>query len=90
MALGRVGATLTLDDLPAPLKTQPPTPRPYSMPEPGNLHALERRAIDEAIASSKGNVAAAARKLGVSRSTIYRRLNEDHPAPCNPPANSRH
>lgn len=90
MALGQVGATLTLDDLPAPLKTQSPAPQSSSMPMPANLHALERRAIDEAIADSQGNVAAAARKLGVSRSTIYRRLNKDRPAACSRAASTRH
>ncbi len=90
MALGRVGATLTLDDLPAPLKTQPAAVQTSSMSTPANLHVLERRAIDEAIAGSKGNVAAAARKLGISRSTIYRRLNEDRQASRAPPANGRH
>jgi len=40
---------------------------------------IEQQAIDVALSSCDGNVAAAARKLGVSRSTIYRRLGEQTP-----------
>jgi len=40
---------------------------------------IEQQAIDVALSSCDGNVAAAARKLGVSRSTIYRRLGEKIP-----------
>lgn len=74
MALGDVGATLTSDDLPPD-----PQDRKMHLPAPpteltGSLDAIEQQAIDEAITACHGNVAAAARKLGVSRSTIYRRL----------------
>ena len=74
MALGDVGATLTRDDL-------PPDPQDQKMHLPaapteltGSLDAIEQQAIDTAISACHGNLAAAARKLGVSRSTIYRRL----------------
>ncbi len=40
----------------------------------GKLDALNRAAMREALAASNGNVALAARKLGVSRSTLYRNL----------------
>lgn len=39
-----------------------------------NLRVLSRSAIDRAIASSEGNVSAAARRLGISRNTLYRKL----------------
>ena len=40
---------------------------------PAKLHELERLAIDRALAAAGGNVSAAARQLGISRNTIYRR-----------------
>ena len=75
MALGNVGAVLTQRDLPAELQTQTVTQALPHGGVPGSLESIELNAIDEAIASCNGNVAAAARKLGVSRSTIYRKLN---------------
>ncbi len=83
LALGEKGATLTHDDLPADLKNPlAPTsaPESASMSLSGSLQAIEQQAINVAIADCDGNVAAAARKLGVSRSTIYRRLSEQSPA----------
>lgn len=79
LALGEKGSTLTHNDLPVDLKSphvpaSPPGAGPTKLS--GSLQAIEQQAIDVAIASCDGNVAAAARKLGVSRSTIYRRLSE--------------
>lgn len=79
MALGDVGTTLTLDDLPVELRSPNAVSAPTTASLGGSLHAIEQQAIDVAISSCEGNVAAAARKLGVSRSTIYRRLNEQTP-----------
>jgi transcriptional regulator of acetoin/glycerol metabolism len=42
--------------------------------EIGNLEDLEWRAIRQALDQQNGNVSAAARALGISRNTIYRRL----------------
>lgn len=42
---------------------------------PINLDDLESRAIQDALETCRGNVSAAARMLGISRNTIYRRLN---------------
>ena len=40
------------------------------------LRALEFQAIEQALAAFGGNVSAAARQLGISRNTIYRRRGE--------------
>ncbi len=78
MALGTVGATLTVDDLPdgwqraaSGASAAPPAAGPIA----GNLHDLEAQAIEQVLAACRGNMAAAARKLGISRSTLYRRLD---------------
>lgn len=42
---------------------------------PINLEDLESQAIQDALETCRGNVSAAARMLGISRNTIYRRLN---------------
>jgi transcriptional regulator of acetoin/glycerol metabolism len=41
-----------------------------------NLHRLEDRAISQALAETKGNVTQAAKRLGISRRTLHRRLKE--------------
>lgn len=80
MALGLPGSTLTVVDLPIELQRQQTmAPSPRADAQADDLHAIELRAIDEAVATCGGNVAAAARKLGISRSTIYRRKG-DSPA----------
>lgn len=43
----------------------------------GSLLSIEQQAIDVALSSRDGNVTVAARQLGVSRSTIYRRLGQN-------------
>jgi transcriptional antiterminator len=40
------------------------------------LHATERRLIAQALAATKGNITAAAKKLGISRRTLHRKINE--------------
>jgi transcriptional regulator of acetoin/glycerol metabolism len=39
-----------------------------------NLHALSLKAIEHALENARGNVSAAARQLGISRQTLYRKL----------------
>jgi transcriptional regulator of acetoin/glycerol metabolism len=50
---------------------------PPPSPKPRSLRELEREAIREAIAAANGNMSAAAKILGVSRATLYRRLNDE-------------
>ena len=43
---------------------------------PLDLHETEKRLVMQALASTKGNITAAARKLGISRRTLHRKINE--------------
>jgi DNA-binding NtrC family response regulator len=43
---------------------------------PLDLHETEKRLIMQALATTKGNVTAAAKKLGISRRTLHRKINE--------------
>jgi transcriptional regulator of acetoin/glycerol metabolism len=54
---------------------------PPTMPVPpvrisSNLEDLAKTAMQQALESSKGNVSHAARILGVSRQTLYRKLSQ--------------
>ena len=53
--------------LTAPVDRGPP-------PEPATMRDVELEAIERTLAQCNGNLSAAARRLGVSRNTIYRRL----------------
>ncbi|WP_163998071.1 sigma-54-dependent Fis family transcriptional regulator [Pyxidicoccus caerfyrddinensis] len=54
---------------PRPVESAPP---PADVAAPRALRELEAHAIQEALARSGGNVAQAARRLGIARSTLYR------------------
>jgi two-component system, NtrC family, response regulator AtoC len=43
---------------------------------PLDLHQTERRLIAQALATTNGNITAAAKKLGISRRTLHRKINE--------------
>lgn len=49
-----------------------PTPEPEDLPL--SLDAYERSAVERALRECEGDVAAAARRLGIGRSTLYRKL----------------
>ena len=51
-----------------------PAPRQAAATAPQSLDQLSRQAIEQALADSRGNVSAAARRLGISRQTLYRKL----------------
>jgi transcriptional regulator of acetoin/glycerol metabolism len=63
-----------------PLPT-PPSLKPADIAVPAeegshNLRELERQTIRAAIQAASGNLSAAARQLGIGRSTLYRKLRE--------------
>ena len=51
-----------------------PVPQVPAAPSPGMLKEAERRTIAEALRLEQGNRSRAARRLGISRTTLYRRL----------------
>jgi sigma-54 dependent transcriptional regulator, acetoin dehydrogenase operon transcriptional activator AcoR len=68
VVLRRPGGQLTVDDLPVEVRTDTTPPGLSRMAE------LERDAILNALRDADGNKQAAAERLGVSRSTLYRKL----------------
>ncbi|MBY0453972.1 MAG: sigma-54-dependent Fis family transcriptional regulator [Burkholderiaceae bacterium] len=53
-----------------------PTPSAALPAMPASLHQISQKAIEQALANHRGNVSAAARQLGISRQTFYRRLQQ--------------
>jgi DNA-binding NtrC family response regulator len=60
------------------LPLAPPIAKPAEAPD-GRLDSLERQAIEQMIASVNGSITEAARRLGISRATLYRRLKQYQP-----------
>lgn len=52
----------------------PPGGAGASAVSPLNLQQLSRTAIDQAVQAAGGNMSQAARTLGISRQTLYRKL----------------
>ena len=74
-------AKVTLRDLPVVVRQAAPAAgaRVRSFDEnasPLDLHATEKRLIMQALAATKGNITLAAKKLGISRRTLHRKINE--------------
>jgi transcriptional regulator of acetoin/glycerol metabolism len=53
-----------------------PVMKPREAKAPQNLEELSRLAIRQALEDSGGNISSAARRLGISRQTLYRKLND--------------
>ncbi|MEQ1354786.1 MAG: sigma-54 dependent transcriptional regulator, partial [Candidatus Acidiferrum sp.] len=79
------GQKITVRDLPSALRgaahpTLPGGITPANAygekTSPLDLHETERKLIMQALASTKGNITAAAKKLGISRRTLHRKINE--------------
>jgi transcriptional regulator of acetoin/glycerol metabolism len=77
LALCEPGDTLAIDALPPDIRIggriaeKAPPPRAKAQP---TLEAITATAMQDALRAAKGNVSLAARQLGVSRSTLYRRM----------------
>ncbi|HEY5037202.1 MAG TPA: sigma-54 dependent transcriptional regulator [Chthoniobacterales bacterium] len=79
------GAKVTLRDLPTAVRQATSAALPAGITparafnekkSPLDLHATERRLIMQALAATNGNITAAAKKLGISRRTLHRKINE--------------
>ena len=62
------------DDLVDELQTLSQDLPDYQEPPPQNLQQLSQKAIAHALENARGNMSAAARQLGISRQTLYRKL----------------
>ena len=79
------GPKITVRDLPMALRQAAGTVSPRGISAAKafeekssllDLHETERRLIMQALATTNGNVTAAAKKLGISRRTLHRKINE--------------
>jgi transcriptional regulator of acetoin/glycerol metabolism len=62
------------DDIAEDLNSKPPSLAKMTVSRTANLEDLENSAIQQALESSQGNVSRAARILGISRQTLYRKM----------------
>ncbi len=76
IALREPGRPINAGDLPPSLHSEANTNPETQNSAKGELRETEERCMIEAIEAHQGNYAAAARALGISRSTLYRRLNK--------------
>jgi DNA-binding NtrC family response regulator len=79
------GPKITVRDLPQSLRQASGATLPRGISpskafgeksSPLDLHETERKLILQALATTNGNVTAAAKKLGISRRTLHRKINE--------------
>ena len=84
------GPRITLRDLPANIRQAAGGKVrgfiPVSSSQPYNIHDTEQRLIERALGESNGNVTEAARKLGISRRTLHRKLKTFRESSLEPPA----
>jgi DNA-binding NtrC family response regulator len=79
------GPKITLRDLPMAVRQAAGAPLPRGISpakafgekmNPLDLQETERKLVLQALATTRGNVTAAAKKLGISRRTLHRKINE--------------
>jgi transcriptional regulator of acetoin/glycerol metabolism len=78
------GPKITLRDLPMAVRQSARAKLPHGVSgqafgdkaSPLDLHETEKKLIAQALAATNGNVTAAAKKLGISRRTLHRKINE--------------
>ena len=63
------------DDLVDAVRHSPAVPAPAAVAGEKKLADISRAAIQQAVQDSRGNLSAAARQLGISRQTLYRKLH---------------
>jgi len=88
------GPKITLRDLPMAVRqaARPKLPSGVSAQafgektSPLDLHETEGKLIAQALAATNGNVTAAAKKLGISRRTLHRKINQMNLAKKSPDA----
>ncbi|MCR6625358.1 MAG: sigma-54-dependent Fis family transcriptional regulator [Pseudoxanthomonas sp.] len=73
-ALSEPGSEIDVDALPAYLRTSLPPTAAAAPPADADLDAITLSSMRAAVDACGGNIAHAARRLGISRSTLYRRL----------------
>ncbi|MEX0374482.1 sigma-54-dependent Fis family transcriptional regulator [Spiribacter pallidus] len=74
VALREPGHPIALEDLPSAIAKGTGPAGPLAAGEGQSLKAAEAQHMQSVLESHRGNISAAARALGVSRSTLYRRL----------------
>ncbi|WP_296510094.1 sigma-54-dependent Fis family transcriptional regulator [Rhodoferax sp.] len=67
--------TASLSGQAAIMGTAPPGAPPAAVQLPQSLQALSHAAIQQTLEATRGNVSLAARQLGISRQTLYRKLS---------------
>src|ERR1700720_2431516 len=79
------GPKITLSDLPMAVRQVAGVSLPHGISpakafgermNPLDLHETEKRLIMQALATTNGNITKAAKKLGISRRTLHRKINE--------------
>jgi DNA-binding NtrC family response regulator len=79
------GPKITLRDLPTAVRQAAGASLPRGISptkafgekiNPLDLHETERKLVLQALATTRGNVTAAAKRLGISRRTLHRKINE--------------
>src|SRR5262245_29560726 len=78
------GPKITLRDLPTAVRQSARAKLPHGVSaqafgdkaSPLDLHETEKKLIAQALAATNGNVTAAAKKLGISRRTLHRKIKE--------------
>ncbi len=91
------GPKITLRDLPMAVRQAATAKLPGGVSateafsektSPLDLHQTEKKLIAQALAATNGNVTAAAKKLGISRRTLHRKINEMNLAKAAPGGDS--